>query len=120
LDCYLSTLILAIGALLNSVLELWILIGLVLENVVNLGLSNHLYQFANEVRLQQDKGPTGYDMTGLAADVYMLWWDRRFEERLEELKIKMDLNIRFKDDLNQMLTAFPLGARYCRKNREHK
>jgi len=94
------------------------MIGLVIENVVNLGLSNHLYQFANEVRLQQNKGPTGYDMTGLAADVYMLWWDQRFKERLDELKIKMDVNIRFKDDLNQMLTALPLGTRYCRKNRE--
>ena len=72
------------------------MIGLIIEYVVNLGLSNNLYQFENEIRLQQDKGPTGYDMTGLAADVYMLWWDRRFEERLEELKFKMDLNIEHK------------------------
>ena len=98
--------------------EVKTMVGLIIENIVKLGMSNHLYQFANEIRLQQNKGPTGYDLTGLAADVYMLWWDHRYAERLEELRIKMDINVRFKDDLTQMTDALPLGTRYNKRYKE--
>ena len=76
-------------------------------------MKNHLYQFANQVRVQENTGPTGYDLTGLVADVYMVWWDERFSQRLFDLKWKIDINVRFKDDLNILTRALPLGAHYC-------
>ena len=63
------------------------MIGLVLEQIVLLSMKNHLYQFGNVVRLQDNTGPTGLDITGLATDVYMIWWDEKFLNRLKELKI---------------------------------
>ena len=93
-------------------------IGLVIENIILLGMGNHLYQFGNQVRLQNDTGATGYDMTGLCADVYMVWWMDKFVNKLNQLNIKLDVNVRFKDDLNLMTKALPLGTRYDPKNKE--
>ena len=52
--------------------EIKTMIGLVIENIILLGMGNHLYQFGSQVRLQNDTGATGYDMTGLCVDVYMV------------------------------------------------
>ena len=98
--------------------EVKTMVGLVLENIIKISMKNHLYQFANQVRVQENTGPTGYDLTGLVADVYMVWWDERFSQRLLDLKLKTDINVRFKDDLNILTRALPLGAHYCRKNKE--
>ena len=98
--------------------EIKTLIGLVIENIILLGMGNHLYQFGNQVRLQNDTGATGYDMTGLCADVYMVWWMDKFVNKLNQLNIKLDVNVRFKDDLNLMTKALPLGTRYDPKNKE--
>ena len=81
-------------------------------------MKNHLYQFGNVVRLQDNTGPTGLDITGLATDVYMIWWDEKFLNRLKELRIHLDIYKRFKDDLNILGNSLPLGARYCAKNKE--
>ena len=93
------------------------MIGLVLENIIKIAMKNHIYQFKNEVRIQNDSGATGFDLTGLVADVFMIWWDDRFSRRLEDLNIFPDVNLRFKDDLNLLLDALPLGTKYCSKNR---
>jgi len=93
--------------------EVKTMVGLVLENIIKISMKNHLYQFANQVRVQENTGPTGYDLTGLVADVYMVWWDERFSQRLFDLKWKIDINVRFKDDLNILTRALPLGAHYC-------
>ena len=94
------------------------MIGLVIEKAVFLSLDNHLYQFANDIRLQKGTGPTGLNATGKAADVFMLWWDERFLARLDELNLGADLYSRFKDDLDIITDALPLGTRYCSKSRE--
>ena len=57
-------------------------------------------------------------MTGLCADVYMVWWMDKFVNELNQLNIKLDVNVRFKDDLNLMTKALPLGSRYDPKNKE--
>ena len=94
------------------------MVGLVLENIINVAMSNHLYQFANTVRKQEDTGPTGFDMTGLAADLYLIWWDGKFQQWLKDLNIKTDINCRFKDDISIMTDLIPLGTRYDRKSRD--
>ena len=54
------------------------MIGLILENIIVLSIENHIYQFDNKIRLQSDGGITGQSLTGLLADVYMIWWDEKF------------------------------------------
>ena len=63
-------------------------------------------------------GATGLDLTGLVADVYMLWWDGRFRDKLKDLSFPLDLYKRFKDDINTISDPLPLGTRYCPKNNE--
>jgi len=81
-------------------------------------MQNHLYQFKGDVRIQRDNGATGLDLSGLVADVYMLWWDGRFKDKLRDLKFPLDLYKRFKDDINTISKPLPLGTRYCPKSNE--
>ena len=98
--------------------EVKTMVGLIIENVVLLCMQNHLYQFHGDIHLQKDTGATGLDITGLVADVYMLWWDMRYLDKLKDLNIDLDIYKRFKDDLNIISDPLPLGARYCQKNKE--
>ena len=54
-------------------------------------------------------GPTGLDLTGLVADVFMLWWDRQFMNILKKLNISLDIYGRFKDDCNILSDLLPKG-----------
>ena len=81
-------------------------------------MSNHIYTFDNEVKIQNDCGPTGLVITGIALDVFMLWWDSKFLDRLKEMKVSPDIYVRFKDDCNILGNSLPSGAVYCKKNKE--
>ena len=65
------------------------MIGLVIEKIVYITMSNHMYTFNNEVRIQNDCGPTGLMITGIALDVFMLWWDGKFLDKLKEMKLSI-------------------------------
>ena len=103
---------------LPSQQEVKTMVGLIIENVVLLCMQNHLYQFHGDIHLQKNTGATGLDITGLAADIYMLWWDMRYQDKLRDLNINLDVYKRFKDDLNIISNPLPLGARYCQRNKE--
>ena len=98
--------------------EVKTMVGLIIENVILLCMENHLYQFNGDIRIQSGTGATGLDLTGLVADVYMLWWDGRFRDKLKDLSFPLDLYKRFKDDINTISDPLPLGTRYCPKNNE--
>ena len=74
-----------------NVNEVKILLGLALESLILTCMQNHIYQFNGQYRIQKKGGPTGLDLTGLVADVFMLWWDRQFMKILEDLKIPLDI-----------------------------
>ena len=74
--------------------------------------------FNGDIRIQSGTGATGLDLTALVADVYMLWWDNRFRDKLKDLNFPLDLYKRFKDDVNTISDPLPLGTRYCPKNNE--
>ena len=94
------------------------MVGLVIEKIVYITMSNHMYTFNNEVRVQNDCGPTGLVITGVALDVFMLWWDSKFLDRLKEMQLSPDIYVRFKDDCNILGNSLPAGAVYCKKNKE--
>ena len=66
-------------------------------------MENHIYKFGGELRRQQDGGPIGLELTGALADLFMLYWDRKFLNKLEELFINVKGYKRFKDDTDIML-----------------
>ena len=39
-------------------------------------MQNHLYTFDNEIKLQSEGGPIGLELTGVLAQLFMVWWDR--------------------------------------------
>ena len=71
-----------------------------------------MYKFNGERRLQEKEGPTGLDLTGLVADIFMLWWDDQYLEKLAELGFTLDLYTRFKDDVNVISEDIQLGTSY--------
>ena len=82
------------------------MLGIALELLIVTCMSNHMYKFNGERRLQDGEGPTGLDLTGLVADIYMLWWDDQYIEKLTELGFVSDLYTRFKDDVNVISEVF--------------
>ena len=98
--------------------EVKILLGLALESLIVACMENHIYQFNGHYRIQKRGGPTGLDLTGLVADVFMLWWDRQFVNILEKLKISLDIYGRFKDDCNILSDPLPKGAWFDSNNCE--
>ena len=54
----------------------------------------------------------GSDITGLATDLYMIWWDGKFEKALNQAQIKLDVYGRFKDDLDFLTEIIPVGINY--------
>ena len=64
---------------------------------------NHIYRFGEELRKQKDGEPIGVELTGALADLFMLYWDRKFLTKLDKMNIKVKGYKRFKDDTNIMV-----------------
>ena len=75
-------------------------------------LESHTYDFASEIRRQKEGGAIGMELTGVVAQIFMVWWDREFRKRLRELEIQVELHERYVDDTNLVAEQTPLGARY--------
>merc|ERR1719206_403083 len=52
------------------------------------------------------------ELTGVVAQVFMVWWDRQLKQRLEEINVRLRMHQRYVDDTNVMTKATPVGARY--------
>ena len=48
-------------------------------------LRSHTYEFAGQIKRQWQGGPIGMELTGVVAQVFMVWWDRQFKERLRKI-----------------------------------
>ena len=72
----------------------------------------HTYEFAGVVRRQTRGGPIGMEITGVVAQIFMLWWDRQFTNKLEQINIRPRLHERYTDDTNMATKRTEIGARY--------
>ena len=53
------------------------------------------------------------ELTGVVAQVFMVWWDRQFRRRLQDVQLPLDkLHERYVDDTNLVPRKTPIGARY--------
>ena len=75
-------------------------------------LETHTYDFAGEIRRQKEGGAIGMEITGVVAQIFMVWWDRQLTHKLEEVNIQLNLHERYVDDTNVVTKQTPLGARY--------
>ena len=60
----------------------------------------HTYQFRGKYYLQGDRGPTGLQATQAVARICMIWFDRKFLQRLAMLGIIIIMYLRYVDDVD--------------------
>ena len=75
-------------------------------------LETHTYEFANEIRRQRKGGAIGMELTGVVAQIFMVWWDGQLNGKLRELNIRLKLHERYIDDTNIINKQTPVGARF--------
>ena len=52
------------------------------------------------------------ELTGVVAQIFMVWWDKQFRNRLQEVNKSLNLHKRYVDDTNLVTEETPTGARY--------
>ncbi|KAL9979769.1 hypothetical protein ACROYT_G017480 [Oculina patagonica] len=86
---------------------------LMLREALHVALSvimkNHVYTFNNEIK---KGGPIGLKLTGVLAQIFMIWWDREFACRLKDVGIVQKMNLRYVDDITVAAKATVPGLRY--------
>jgi hypothetical protein len=75
-------------------------------------MQNHYYQFEGQLYHQVNGGPIGLLVTGTLARLVMLWWDLKFLQKLETLKISPELYFRYVDDEGLAVEPIEKGTKY--------
>ena len=65
-------------------------------------MKNHVNKFDGTVRKQAKGGAIGLELTGVLAQIFMMWWDREFEARVERLGIPLYMYRRYVDDIREL------------------
>ena len=83
-----------------------------LRFVLLLIMKNHIYIFNGTLKKQREGGAIGIDLTGVLAQIFMSWWDKRMLEKLLINGIHVDLYKRYVDDINMCITATAPGCNF--------
>ena len=75
-------------------------------------MSTHIYEVGDELKMQKKGGPIGLELTGVLANVFMIWWDKCFLDLLNKIGIKSGIYERYVDDINHGIEATEKGTRY--------
>ena len=75
-------------------------------------LETHTYDFAGVTRRQTKGGAIGMELTGVLAQIFMVWWDRQFTLKLSLIEIRLKIHERYIDDSNLATKQTEKGARY--------
>jgi hypothetical protein len=75
-------------------------------------MENHMYTFDNEIKLQSRGGPIGLQLTGVLAQLFMVWWDREFEHKMKEIELRLWMYKRYVDDVNSIMSVPKMGLRF--------
>ena len=75
-------------------------------------MENHMYTFNNKIRLQSRGSPIGLELTGVLAQLFMVWWDRQFAKKVEDNGLTLRVYKRYVDDINVIMNAPSSGLRF--------
>ena len=75
-------------------------------------MQNHMYTFDNKIKLQSRGGPIGLELTGVLAQLLMVWWDRQFVKKVEDNGLKLRVYKRYVDDINVIMNTPSSGLRF--------
>ena len=73
--------------------------------VLSFIMENHLYTFDGQIKLQSKGGPIGLQLTGVLAQLFMVWWDRQFKIKMDENGLRLRVYKRYVDDINVIVNA---------------
>ena len=79
-------------------------------------MENHVYTFDNEMKLQSKGGPIGLKLTGILAQVFMVWWDGEFKRKMENVGLRLWLYKRYVDDIDSIMSVPKAGLRFDGNN----
>ena len=82
------------------------LLATALKIALTIVMKNHIYVFGGQLRRQKEGGAIGLELTGQLAKIYMIWWDKEFAKKLNQLEISYALYKRYVDDTTNA-TVFP-------------
>ena len=86
------------------------MVDLALEKGVMAVMGNHLFKFNNKVRRQVGGSPIGMELSGAAARVYMLAWDRKFLALMDTIATDIPDWVMYNS--NSAQEEPPLGSRW--------
>ena len=70
-----------------------------------------MYQFNNQIRLQNKGGPIGLKLTGEVADCVMVEWDKKLMKELKKVEIETFVYTRYKDDIEVVAESVEKGTK---------
>ena len=93
-----------------------LMLALALEQGILAVFSHHYYSFNGEVRLQEEGGPIGLEVSGAVGKVVMLAWCREFHTKLTRAtesipSHELYLHKLYVDDNNLVMEELPPGTR---------
>ena len=88
------------------------MLGEALRAALTVIIKNHVYTFDGEIRKQKRGGPIGVKLTGVLAQIFMLWWDEELTSRLNAFKIHQKMSERYVDDINIAAQPTRPGLKY--------
>ena len=53
-------------------------------------MKNHVYTFDKQIKLQSTGGAIGLELTGVLAQLFMVWWDRQFKIKMDENEVEVE------------------------------
>ena len=74
--------------------------------------NNHIYEFSDNVYLQEGTGSMGVEFTGIAREIYMLLWCQKFSNKLKSVNIANAMLHRMVDDITIKPSIIKPGTRY--------
>lgn len=74
-------------------------------------MNNHMYKYI-KIKLQSKGGSIGLELTGVLAQLFMIWWDGQFLRKMEENGLRLSMYRRFVDDIDVIINGAKAGLRY--------
>lgn len=72
-----------------------------------------MYTFAGDIYLQENSGVSiSLDLTGEIAQLFMIWWDMEFKQRVRALLYEIRRTRMYAEDINIEVTKGLPGSRY--------
>merc|ERR1711873_72834 len=90
----------------------WKILAMLVEVLVNLVMSTHVYTFNGKVYLQRDGGPIGLRSTACLAALIMKLLDRAWIELASSEGLQLHDYMRYVDDVRNCLQAIKEGWRW--------